>query len=72
MDETLAVARRIADNAPIAVRQAKKSLNMATQSDLSTGYRFELESYYRTIPTQDRVEGVLAFNEKRKPRFQGM
>ena len=71
MDETLAVARRIADNAPIAVRQAKKSLNMATQSDLSTGYRFELESYYRTIPTKDRLEGVLAFNEKRKPVFKG-
>jgi enoyl-CoA hydratase/carnithine racemase len=70
--QTLETARRIANNAPIAVRQAKKSLNMATQSDLSSGYRFELESYYRTIPTQDRLEGVLAFNEKRKPQFKGV
>lgn len=69
--ETLATARRIAGNAPIAVQQAKKAISMATQSDLATGYRFELEAYYRTIPTQDRLEGVLAFNEKRKPQFQG-
>jgi len=71
MAEVEAVARRICDNAPIAVQQAKKSLSMATQLDLSSGYRFELEAYYRTIPTKDRLEGVLAFNEKRKPVFRG-
>lgn len=71
LEETRATARRIAGNAPIAIQQAKKSISMATQSDLATGYRFELEAYYRTIPTQDRLEGVLAFNEKRKPVFQG-
>jgi hypothetical protein len=53
------------------VQQAKKSVGMATQLDLSSGYRFELESYYRTVPTKDRLEGVLAFNEKRKPVFRG-
>jgi enoyl-CoA hydratase len=71
MDEVKAVARRICDNAPIAIRQAKKSLNAATDLDFSSGYRFELEAYYRTIPTKDRLEGVLAFNEKRKARFTG-
>jgi enoyl-CoA hydratase len=69
--EAQETAKRIAGNAPIAVQQAKKSLSMATQSDLATGYRFELEAYYRTVPTQDRLEGVLAFNEKRKPVFKG-
>ena len=69
--EARATARRIAGNAPVAVQQAKKSLGMATQSDLSTGYRFELEAYYRTIPTRDRLEGVLAYNEKRPPVFTG-
>ncbi len=71
MAEVRKVAQRICDNAPIAVRQAKKSISMSTQTDLSSGYRFELEAYYRTIPTQDRLEGVLAFNEKRKANFRG-
>jgi enoyl-CoA hydratase len=71
LQDAQATARRIAGNAPVAVQQARKSISMATQSDLATGYRFELEAYYRTIPTQDRVEGVLAYNEKRKPVFKG-
>jgi enoyl-CoA hydratase/carnithine racemase len=71
LEEVLQTAHRIAGNAPIAVQQAKKSVGMATQLDLSSGYRFELESYYRTVPTKDRLEGVLAFNEKRKPVFRG-
>lgn len=64
-------ARRIADNAPIAVRQAKKALDKSADLDRLTGYAFELESYSRTIATDDRQEGVRAFNEKRKPRFTG-
>jgi enoyl-CoA hydratase/carnithine racemase len=74
-DELLAETRKtalcICGNAPIAVRQAKKAISVATQTDLSTGYRFELEAYYRTIPTQDRQEGVRAFNEKRPAVFTG-
>jgi enoyl-CoA hydratase/carnithine racemase len=64
-------ASRIAANAPISVRQAKKALNVATQIDLETGYQFELEAYGRTVPTADRQEGMRAFAEKRPPRYQG-
>jgi enoyl-CoA hydratase/carnithine racemase len=71
MEDVRRTAQRIAGNAPIAVQQAKKSVGMATQVDIASGYRFELESYYRTVPTKDRLEGVLAFNEKRKPVFRG-
>ena len=71
MAETLATAERIAGNAPIAVRQAKKSMSIATQVDRATGYMFELEAYNRMVPTEDRLEGVRAFNEKRAPRFTG-
>jgi len=71
MTEALATARTIAGNAPIAVRQAKKSINMATQLDLKTGYVFEIEAYNRMVPTRDRLEGIRAFNEKRKPQFKG-
>ncbi len=71
MNETLAAARRIAANGPLAVRQAKKSIGMATQLDLKTGYAFEIEAYNLLVPTRDRLEGVRAFNEKRKPEFKG-
>ena len=71
LEETMATARRIAANAPISVRQAKKSINMATQLDLKTGYAYEIEAYNRMVPTEDRLEGVRAFNEKRKPDFKG-
>ncbi len=69
--ETVATAERIAANAPISVVQAKKSLDMAMQVDLRSGYRFELEAYNRTVPTEDRREGIRAFNEKRPPVFTG-
>ena len=38
---------------------------------LSDGLFFEIECYNRTIPTKDRLEGILAFNEKRPPKFKG-
>ena len=71
IDDTMATARKIAANAPIAVRQAKKSVGMATQTDLKTGYAFEIEAYNRMVQTEDRIEGVRAFNEKRQPNFKG-
>ena len=71
MDEVLETARIICNNAPISTRQAKKSMNLATQIDLKNGYAFEIEAYNRMVPTQDRLEGVRAFNEKRKARFKG-
>ncbi len=71
MAEALATARRIAANAPISVRQAKKAIDKATELDRSTGYAFEIEAYNRTVPTEDRQEGINAFNEKRKPIYKG-
>ena len=71
MEEVMAVARRIADNAPISVRQAKKAMDRATDLDRHSGYAFELEAYYRTVTTEDRQEGINAFNEKRKPKYKG-
>ena len=71
VDDALATARAIAENGPLAVRQAKKSIHYGLQMDLATGYRFEIEAYNQLVGTDDRREGVRAFNEKRKPRFQG-
>lgn len=71
MDEVMATARRIAANAPLSLIQAKKSISVATQIDRHNGYQFELEAYNQLVGTEDRLEGVRAFNEKRKPDFKG-
>lgn len=67
----LALARAIAANGPIAVRQAKRAMTLGAETELKTGLALEIEAYNRTVPTADRREGVLAFNEKRTPRFTG-
>ena len=71
MDEALETARRIADNAPISVRQAKHSIHYGLQIDLASGMMLEIEAYNRMVPTEDRREGIASFNEKRKPKFKG-
>ena len=67
----LATASHIARNAPISVRQAKLSIHRGLQSSLRDGLALEIEAYNRMVPTEDRREGVLAFNEKRTPNFRG-
>jgi len=67
----LETAERIAGNAPVAVRQAKQAIHRGLGMSLADGLTFEIEAYNRTVPTEDRREGVLAFNEKRKAQFKG-
>jgi enoyl-CoA hydratase/carnithine racemase len=69
--DTLETARRISDNAPISVRQAKHSIHYGLQMDLGSALMFEIEAYNRMVSTEDRREGINSFNEKRKPRFKG-
>lgn len=67
----LQTAAIIAGNAPLSVKQIKKSVRYGGQMELRTAFRFEIEAYNHLIDTEDRHEGVLAFNEKRKPVFKG-
>ncbi|MBO0711681.1 MAG: enoyl-CoA hydratase/isomerase family protein [Acetobacteraceae bacterium] len=71
LDEALDIARTIAANAPISTRQIKHTVNMGLGMDLHSALMFEIEAYNRMVPTEDRREGVRAFNERRKPDFQG-
>ena len=71
MPAALATAQTLAENAPIAVRQAKQAIGKGRQMSLADGLSFEIEAYNQTITSQDRREGVKAFNEKRKPKFSG-
>lgn len=67
----LEAARVIASNAPLSMRQIKQSVSRGLRMSLADGMAFEIETYNRLVATEDRLEGVRAFNEKRKPRFNG-
>jgi enoyl-CoA hydratase len=71
MAEALETAATICANAPISTRQIKQSVNYGLNMDLRSAMMFEIEAYNRMVPTEDRREGIRAFNEKRKPNFQG-
>ena len=71
LEQAQQTAVRIAANAPIAVLQAKQAIHGGLQMALADGLDFEIEAYNLTVPSEDRLEGVKAFNEKRKPVFKG-
>lgn len=62
---------RILANAPIALQQAKFAIKEGMKVDLQTGLQIERKAYELTIPTEDRIEALTAFAEKRKPVFKG-
>jgi enoyl-CoA hydratase/carnithine racemase len=71
MAAALETAATIGANAPLSIRQAKKAIHHGLQMDLKNGLMFEIEAYNRLVGTEDRNEGIRAFNEKRKPVFKG-
>jgi enoyl-CoA hydratase/carnithine racemase len=71
VSEAVATATAIAANAPLSIRQAKKSIRHGLDMDLKSALLFEIEAYNRLVVTEDRQEGVRAYNEKRKPVFKG-
>ena len=71
MDEARNMAAMICECGPIAVEQAKYAINAGLETDLNTGLSIESNAYWITIPTEDRLEGLAAFKEKRKPVYKG-
>ncbi|WP_338743922.1 2,3-dehydroadipyl-CoA hydratase PaaF [Pseudomonas sp. KK18] len=71
VERALAIAQRIAAKAPLAVRLAKEALLKAQDTDLASGLRFERHAFTLLAGTQDRAEGIAAFQQKRQPRFTG-
>lgn len=71
VERGLQIAKSIAAKAPLAVRLAKEALLKAQDTDLATGLRFERHAFTLLAGTADRIEGIRAFQEKRKPAYEG-
>jgi enoyl-CoA hydratase/carnithine racemase len=65
------IAAEIAARGPVAVREAKKLVDLASEADLATGLAAELDASDRVFATDDMVEGVEAFFAKREPQYRG-
>jgi enoyl-CoA hydratase/carnithine racemase len=70
-DEAAALARELATRAPLALRQAKRATRAAAESSLATGLRLEIEAFAATFASEDRVEGLRAFLDKRPAQWKG-
>lgn len=68
---SLELAQEIASQGPLALRAAKKAINDGLQVDIRTGMDIEGSCYQQVIPTQDRMEGLRAFIDKRPPVYKG-
>ncbi|MEW6033331.1 MAG: enoyl-CoA hydratase-related protein [Chloroflexota bacterium] len=71
MPTCLDMANKIARNGPVAVQQAKFAINKGAECSLDIGLKLESNAYFLTIPTEDRLEGLNAFKEKREPVYKG-
>ncbi len=65
------MAAMICEAGPIAIEQAKYAINRGLETDIHTGLAIESNAYWVCIPTEDRLEGLTAFKEKRKPVYKG-
>ncbi|BBO84457.1 putative enoyl-CoA hydratase/isomerase YngF [Desulfosarcina ovata subsp. sediminis] len=71
LDTCRKLAAEICVNAPLAIEQAKYAIDYGMETDLSTGLAIESNAYWVCIPSEDRLEGLAAFREKRTPVFKG-
>jgi enoyl-CoA hydratase/carnithine racemase len=71
LEECRKMAAEMCLAGPLALEQAKKAINCGMDTDLHTGIAIETDAYKVLIPTEDRIEGLAAFREKRKPDYKG-
>jgi enoyl-CoA hydratase len=71
MEEARGLAQKILKNGPIAIRLAKSAINAGLEAPLDKGLAYEAETQGLAFSTEDKVEGLEAFLEKRKPNFKG-
>lgn len=71
MEKATSLAEEMAGNAPLSLIQAKAAINKGIEVDLNSGLKMEELAYNALIPTEDRLEGLRAFEEKRAPEYKG-
>ena len=71
MDEAAILARQIADNSPLAVQASKDVLNFGVGKSVEDGLNYVASISANIIPSNDLMEALTAFAEKRKPKFSG-
>jgi enoyl-CoA hydratase/carnithine racemase len=71
LQKALGLASAMVKNGPLALKQAKIAVNQGIQVDLATGLKIEELAYDALIYTEDRLEGLKAFAEKRSPEYKG-
>jgi len=70
-NKALELSEAINNNGPLGVRSAKAAINNGIEVDLKRGLEIEKLNYLRVLYSQDRLEGLKAFSEKRKPKYNG-
>lgn len=70
-EETMTLARQIASRSPLAIAAAKRAVNVGSELDLEKGIEYVLREFALLFATEDKVEGMSAFLEKREPHFKG-
>ena len=70
-EQAVDLAREIKQQGPVALRMAKIAVQRGAQVDIESGMAIERLCYAQVIPTEDRLEGLRAFREKRAPQYQG-
>ncbi|EPY10452.1 MULTISPECIES: enoyl-CoA hydratase-related protein [Paenibacillus] len=71
LEEALKLARRIANQPPLAVSLIKQAVRKAQDLSLAEGLDFERQCFHLLFASEDQKEGMLAFQEKRSPQFKG-
>ncbi|OBZ82211.1 Methylglutaconyl-CoA hydratase, mitochondrial [Choanephora cucurbitarum] len=70
-EKAMEIAQSILPQGPIAIRMAKMAIDRGAHLDMDSGLEVEQSYYAQVIPTEDRLEGLKAFKEKRKPVYKG-
>lgn len=70
-EKAIEMAQQINEKGPMAIKMAKKAIDEGIETNMASGLEVEEMCYQKLLNTQDRLEGLAAFAEKRKPIYTG-